>query len=194
MTLSTSAENCPATQVADLPCPSCDAGRTLITRGLCCRDLRSTLGSFATGVTVITARAPGGEPIGLTISSFNSVSLDPPLILWSLSLSSPNLEAFRSASHYAVNVLAAEQQWLSNRFAARGNDRFADLPQRPGLGGAPLIEGCCAWFECANEAQYPGGDHLIFVGHVERFAQGDAPSPLIFHNAGYRRLAPQAAD
>ena len=154
------------------------------------RDLRRTLGAFATGVTVVTARTPDGEPVGLTISSFNSVSLDPPLILWSLSLESPNLEAFRRASHYAVNVLAADQQWLSDRFAARRSDRFADLQQQPGLGGAPLLEGCCAWFECANDTQYPGGDHLIFIGRVERFAPGEAQSPLIFHRGSYRQLAP----
>ena len=154
------------------------------------RDLRRTLGAFATGVTVVTARTPDGEPVGLTISSFNSVSLDPPLILWSLSLESPNLEAFRRASHYAVNVLAADQQWLSDRFAARRSDRFTDLPQQPGLGGAPLLAGCCAWFECANDTQYPGGDHLIFIGRVERFAPSETQSPLIFHRGGYRQLAP----
>ena len=187
MTVST-----PETQAAiDLPCPSGAGGDAKLTseRRVCC-DLRSTLGSFATGITVITARADDGEPIGLTISSFNSVSLDPPLILWSLSVNSPRLEAFRSASHYAVNVLAADQQWLSDRFAGRRNDRFAELPQQAGLGGAPLLEGCCAWFECANEAQYPGGDHVIFVGRVERFAQGEAQSPLIFHGGRYRQLAP----
>ena len=193
MTVSTSAENRTETQAAaiDLPCPSNaggDAGRPAQRRECC--DLRSALGSFATGITVITARADDGEPIGLTISSFNSVSLDPPLILWSLSVNSPRLEAFRSASHYAVNVLAADQQWLSDRFAGRRNDRFADLPQLAGLGGVPLLEGCSAWFECANEAQHPGGDHLIFVGRVERFAQGESQSPLIFHGGRYRQLAP----
>lgn len=152
------------------------------------RDFRDTLGRFATGVTVITALSPEGTPVGLTISSFNSVSLDPPLILWSLSLNSPSLDSFRTASHYAVNVLSAEQQELSSRFASRVTNRFADLPYRPGLGGAPLLEGCCAWFECAPEALYPGGDHLILVGRVERFSPGPAQSPLIFHNARYNRL------
>ena len=196
MTLTTSSANCPeiTTNVADLPCETCDSGRTLSARGFCCRDFRSTLGCFATGVTVVTALDPDGDPIGLTISSFNSVSLDPPLILWSLSLGSPVLESFRNASHYSVNVLSAEQQNLSDRFASRSNERFADLPQRTGLGGAPLIEGCCAWFECSNEAHYPGGDHLIFVGHVERFAQGEAASPLIFHSSRYRQLAPPIMD
>lgn len=153
-----------------------------------CRDFRSTLGRFATGVTVVTALTADGRPIGVTISSFNSVSLDPPLILWSLSLSSPNLEAFRNASHYSVNILSADQQHLSNRFASSSNDRFADIATSPGLSDVPLIEGCCAWFECTNEAHYPGGDHLIFVGQVERFSQGKTESPLIFHNGRYRQL------
>ena len=173
MTVSTPVENRPETQATKA-----------------CRDLRSTLGSFATGITVITARTTDGEPIGLTISSFNSVSLEPPLILWSLSVNSPKLEAFRNASHYAVNVLSADQQWLSDRFAGRSNDRFADLTYRSGLSGAPLLEGCCAWFECANDTQHAGGDHIIFLGHVERVAQGEAQSPLIFHSGRYRTLAP----
>ncbi len=164
-------------------CPS--AGSTAATE---CRDFRAALGSYATGVTVITALTAEGEPVGVTISSFNSVSLEPPLILWSLSAASPKLAAFLSASHYAINVLAAGQQELSDRFASRRPDHFAGLPQRAGLGGAPLLEGCCAWFECTHEAQYPGGDHLILVGRVERYAVGEEASPLIFHGARYREL------
>lgn len=175
-------------------CQSCEAGQTLANNGLCCRDFRSALGCFATGVTVITALAPNGDPIGMTISSFNSVSLEPPLILWSLALTSPNLDAFRAASHYAVNVLSAGQQGLSDRFASRRADRFSGVAVRSGISGVPLLDGCCAWFECSNEAHYPGGDHLIFVGHVERFAQDDGQAPLIFHNASYRRLEKREAD
>ncbi len=190
MTRPTSTANCPETPAAvdDLLCQSCDTGRTLAAKGLCCRDFRSTLGSFATGVTIVTAMSPDNEPVGVTISSFNSVSIDPPLILWSLSLNSPLLETFRSASHYAINVLAADQQALSDRFASRSTNRFATLPVQTGLGGTPLIEGCCAWFECTHEAQYPGGDHLIFVGHVERFARGESEDPLVFHGARYRQI------
>ena len=103
-------------------------------------------------------------------------------------MNSPNIEAFCNARHYAVNVLSSQQQEISNRFASRMEDRFVDLPLRTGLSGVPLIEGCCAWFECSPEVQYPGGDHLILVGRVERFATGEAESPLIFHNAGYRKL------
>ena len=195
MTQTNAAATCPETPTvsADLPCATCDAGnapKKLVARNpdLNCRDFRRTLGSFATGITVITALGREGQPLGMTISSFNSVSLDPPLILWSLSLSSPSLEAFRNASHYAVNVLSAEQEQLSNRFASRNGNRFADVDVRPGLAGVPLIEGCCAWFECTQHAHYAGGDHLIFVGYVEQFEQNDAASPLIFHGGSYRRL------
>ena len=196
MTLTTAPENCPETPATalDLPCQNCDTGRVLSARGYCCRDFRSALGCFATGVTVITARAADGNPIGVTISSFNSVSLDPPLILWSLSLNSPNLAAFRGASHYAVNVLAAGQQNLSDRFASRRSDRFVDVSVHTGAAGVPLLDGCCAWFECSNEAHYPGGDHLIFVGHVEHFAQGEAQAPLVFHNGAYRHLDDETSD
>lgn len=192
MTLSTASQNCPETPaaLANLPCEGCDTGRSLAAQGYCCRDFRATLGSFATGVTVLTALDGNGGPMGVTISSFNSVSLDPPLILWSLSNESPNIEAFRSATHYAVNVLAADQQDISDRFAARSGDRFAGVPVRAGTHGAPLIEGCCATFECANEIQYAGGDHLIFVGRVEHFAQDAEKSPLIFHGGRYRELLP----
>lgn len=195
MSLSTNSGNCPETPAprADLPCETCDTGRELAAKGYCCRDFRNALGRFATGVTVVTALAADGEPIGVTISSFNSVSLDPPLILWSLSLQSPNLEAFRNASHYAVNVLASGQQALSDRFASRRSDRFADLPRHVGQAGVPLLDACCAWFECSHEAHYAGGDHLIFVGRVEHFAQGEA-APLIFHNGCYARLAGSDSD
>jgi flavin reductase (DIM6/NTAB) family NADH-FMN oxidoreductase RutF len=179
-----SASSCPVNDAERAPQQSSEE---------CFRSFRDALGQFATGVTVVTSVGLDGSPIGLTISSFNSVSLDPPLILWSLSLNSPNLEAFRKARYYAINVLSAEQTDVSYRFASRVENRFAGISQRTGLGGAPLIEGCSAWFECEAEAQYPGGDHLILVGRVVRFAQGTSESPLIFHNARYRRLESPAA-
>jgi flavin reductase (DIM6/NTAB) family NADH-FMN oxidoreductase RutF len=190
MPLPTSSSSCPETPAHqdNLPCESCPTSRSLQARDFDCRAFRDALGSFATGVTVVTAQAANGEPIGLTVSSFNSVSLDPPLILWSLSGSSPNLEAFRSASHYSINVLAVTQQQISDRFAARGGNRFAGLALRKGSNGVPLLEGCCSWFECSNEAQHAGGDHLIFVGRVTRFAQDDTQVPLIFHGGAYRKL------
>ncbi len=149
--------------------------------------LRAALGAFATGVTVITALAPNGHHIGLTVSSFNAVSLEPPLIVWSLSLRSHSLLAFREADRYAVNVLAQGQAELSQRFAMPLEDKFANLDLSYGLGGVPLLPGCCAWFECRNEARYSGGDHLILIGHVERYARSDK-EPLIFHGGRYRAL------
>ncbi len=148
------------------------------------REFRRSLGKFATGITVITTRSPDGRPIGFTANSFSSVSLDPPLVLWNLARTSPNLAHFERCSHYAVNVLAADQMALSQRFANSSADRFADLRFYEGAGGAPLIPGCCAWFECVNEARHPGGDHVIFVGRVERFARAERP-PLLYHGGHY---------
>lgn len=151
------------------------------------RDLRDALGAFATGVTVVTVLAPDGRYVGLTVSSFNTVSLEPPLIVWSLSLASANLGAFRNTRHYAVNVLAHDQAWLSRRFATRSEDKFDGLDLRPGLGGLPLLPGCCAYFECRGEAQHAGGDHVVFIGRIERFVRLEK-EPLVFHAGRYRRL------
>lgn len=128
--------------------------------------------------------------MGLTANSFSSVSLDPPLVLWSLAATSPNLEGFQRASHYAINVLTEAQEELSNHFATRQEDKFSSLEWTPGLGGAPLLPACHAHFEVRNEFHYPGGDHLIFVGHVERFSANPAVAPLLFHNGRYRQLQP----
>ncbi|TRZ65759.1 MAG: flavin reductase [Rhodocyclaceae bacterium] len=154
------------------------------------RDFRNALGCFATGVTVVTARDDGGKLAGLTVNSFASVSLDPPLVLWSLSLHTPALAVFRSCSHYAINVLAADQLELSDQFAKASDDqeRFADLAFDSGTGGTPLLRGCCARFECRNETRHDGGDHLIFVGWVEKYQYQDRP-PLLFQRGEYRWLA-----
>ncbi|HJW25767.1 MAG TPA: flavin reductase family protein [Rhodocyclaceae bacterium] len=153
------------------------------------RTLRNALGRYATGVAVVTAVDQDGHPIGLTVNSFAAVSLEPPLVLWSLAKSSHNAEAFRLASHHCINVLAADQVDISNRFATWPVDRFAGLAWRPGLGGAPRLEGCCARLEVKNAIQYPGGDHLIFVSQVERLDQVPDLPPLIFHGGRYRHLA-----
>lgn len=133
------------------------------------RLLRNALGKFGTGVTVITTRRAEGELVGLTASSFNTVSLEPPLVLWSLSASSPSMQAFRDATHFAVNVLALDQVWLSTHFSTPQPDKFAAVKWQAGLGGAPLLDGCIARFECRNAFRQEGGDHLIFIGRVERF-------------------------
>jgi 3-hydroxy-9,10-secoandrosta-1,3,5(10)-triene-9,17-dione monooxygenase reductase component len=148
------------------------------------REFRTALGAFATGVTVVTTRSPTGESVGLTANSFNSVSLQPPMVLWSLALNANSLPAFRQAQHWAVHVLAADQEALSNRFAARGTDKFAGLALDRGIGGVPLLHGCAARFQCRTAFQYEGGDHIIFVGEVLDFDRSDA-APLVFHAGGY---------
>lgn len=151
---------------------------------------RAALGRFATGVTIVTAMTPEGTPLGLTVSSFNSVSLNPPLVLWSLSLGSSSFPVLDACSHYAINVLAADQLELAKAFASRKNtDRFANVAWRRGPAGSPLIDGCTAWFECHNRSRYPEGDHCIFVGEVERCDHAQT-MPLVFH-AGDFDLTPQ---
>lgn len=153
---------------------------------------RNALGRFATGVTVITARDAEAGLVGITANSFSSVSLDPPMVLWSLSRTSSTLEYFRRARHFCVNVLAADQIELSNRFAGRHWQKFDGVPIREGLGGAPVLEGCAAVFECATSFVYEGGDHLIFVGEVQSFTQNDAPT-LLFHRGRYAVSGPHPA-
>ena len=146
--------------------------------------LRNALGQYATGVTIVTALDGEGRPTGLTVNSFASVSLDPPLVLWSLALTSACVPVFEACSHFAVNVLTIEQVVLSNRFATNGIDKFEGVQWTPGLGGAPILANVGAVFECSHEAHHPGGDHTIFIGRVERFTHGELP-PLIFHAGRY---------
>ncbi|HXE39572.1 MAG TPA: flavin reductase family protein [Azonexus sp.] len=153
------------------------------------RAFRNALGRFATGIAIVTAIDPDGNPIGLTVNSFSAVSLSPALVLWCLDNGSHSLEAFRHASHHAINILSVEQKDLSNRFATWPTDRFAGLPWQKGIGGAPVFPNCCATFEVANEAAHAGGDHTIFVGRVENFTETAGLAPLLFHAGQYRKLA-----
>ena len=148
-------------------------------------EFRSALGMFATGVTIVTARSADGAVIGLTANSFNSVSLEPPLVLWSLSRAAASLAVFSAGSHYAINVLAADQKSLAERFAMRGADRFAGVSFDQGAGGAPLLHGAAATFECFNRSRYEEGDHVIFVGEVERCTWRPGAAPLLFHGGRY---------
>lgn len=148
------------------------------------RRYRSALGAFATGVTIVTMRDADGRDVGLTANSFNSVSLEPPLVLWSLAKSARSLPAFLAASHFAVHVLAADQEELSLRFSTRGSEKFGSLELERGIAGVPLIRGCSARFQCRAAFQHDGGDHVIFVGAVESFDRTDRP-PLLFHGGRY---------
>ena len=155
-------------------------------------DFRSALGAFATGVTIVTASDGAGHDVGVTANSFNSVSLDPPMVLWSLARKSASLPAFSAASHFAVHVLAADQEALSNRFAQSGAEKFAGLQVARGAGATPLLEGTTARFECRTAYQYDGGDHVIFVGEVIAFARSERP-PLLFHGGRYGLAARKVA-
>lgn len=140
---------------------------------------------FATGVTIVTARTPAGELVGLTANSFNSVSLSPPLVLWSLSRMAGSMAALSAGSHYAVNILAADQKALAERFASRRTDRWADVPYTLSVCGAPLLDGAVASFECFNRSRYEEGDHVIFVGEVERCSHRPGAAPLLFHGGKF---------
>ncbi|MES2785471.1 MAG: flavin reductase family protein [Pseudomonadota bacterium] len=149
------------------------------------KEFRTALGTFATGVTIVTTRSAQGETVGLTANSFNSVSLDPPLVLWSLSQAAASLAHFRAGSHYAIHVLAADQKPLAERFALKGGDRWTGVSFTEGMGGAPLLSGACATFECFNRSRYDEGDHVIFVGEVERCSLRPGASPLLYHGGRY---------
>ena len=151
------------------------------------RDFRSALGTFATGVTIITAMGSDGKPYGLTCNSFASVSINPPLVLWSLGMYSQGLPVFQNASHFAVNVLGASQQALASKFAKSSDDKFGGVEWTPGLGRAPLLADCVANFQCRAANRYYGGDHVIFLGAVESYAY-NRKEPLLFVRGGYGRF------
>lgn len=148
------------------------------------RLFRNALGAFATGVTVITTRSAEGADVGVTANSFNSVSLDPPMILWSIGKTSSSLAAFMEAERFAVHILSAEQEMLSGRFAKSGTDKFAGLSVSRGIGDVPLLEGCAARFQCRIAFRHEAGDHYILVGDVEAFDH-DGHAPLAFHSGRY---------
>ncbi|MBT3436800.1 MAG: MarR family transcriptional regulator [Oceanospirillaceae bacterium] len=148
------------------------------------REFRDALSSFATGVTVVTCLDANGEPVGATASSFNSVSMDPPLILWSITKTAYSADAFINAKHFVVNVLGADQTDISNKFARSGTDKFADVEVEKGIGGVPMLPGTITCFECEAWATYDGGDHEIIVGQVKAM-RSTAGSGLVFYRGAY---------
>ncbi|MES2977517.1 MAG: flavin reductase family protein [Pseudomonadota bacterium] len=148
-------------------------------------EFRGALGMFATGVTIITARTAAGKLVGLTANSFNSVSLSPPLVLWSLGRSAASMSALSAGSHYAINILSADQKELAERFAGKRDERWKDVGFSDGHCGAPLLTGAAATFECFNRSRYEEGDHVIFVGEVERCSHRAGASPLLYHGGKF---------
>ncbi|WP_076593507.1 flavin reductase family protein [Herminiimonas arsenitoxidans] len=148
------------------------------------RHFRDALSQFATGVTIITTRLEDGSFLGLTASSFNSVSLTPPLVLWSLGQAAKSLPVFTGNSHYVINILAADQAALAIQFSKPSKDRFAGVDFTLSPTGLPILSGVAAWFECHNRSRYPEGDHVIFVGEVE-CCDVRAQAPLVFHGGRF---------
>jgi flavin reductase (DIM6/NTAB) family NADH-FMN oxidoreductase RutF len=172
--------------VSDAPItPQCDTGEPYDPR-----DFRNALSTFATGVAIVTTVDAQGAPIGFTCNSFSSVSLSPPLVLWSLSLRSPSLSTFLQAPHFAVNILAADQLPLARRFSQSLPNKFDGVPFAEGTRGVPLIAGAAAQLECRNETRYYSGDHVIFIGHVLHYVWREC-APLVFWRCGYSEVGPE---
>ncbi len=155
-------------------------------------EFRRALGAFTTGVTVVTTHGETHGDIGLTANSFNSVSLDPPLVLWSLARAARSVEAFTTCDYFAIHVLAADQEEISSRFAQRGVDKFLGLELERGPARIPLLKSCAARFICNTRYQYEGGDHIIFVGEVVDFSYWQRP-PLLFYGGKYGQIQPREA-
>ncbi|HYQ99600.1 MAG TPA: flavin reductase family protein [Casimicrobiaceae bacterium] len=153
------------------------------------RQFRDALAQFATGVTIIAVRRGDGRYVGFTANSFNSVSLEPPLVVWSLNRSAESLAAFQAAERYAINVLAHDQVELARRFSRPHVDRFSGVAYRLGAADAPLIDGCIAWFECRHHATYRTGDHVLFLGEVETCERRSGRG-LVFHHGRYGTTRP----
>jgi len=149
--------------------------------------LRAALGGFATGVTIVTCRTATGARIGLTVNSFNALSLEPPMVLWSLRLASPSLAAFDGASHFAINVLAEAQVDLSRRFASTVPAKFDEGLWGQGVAGVPVLAGCAATFECELASHQVAGDHRLYLGRVVALTSQPVP-PLVYHAGRYHLL------
>jgi flavin reductase (DIM6/NTAB) family NADH-FMN oxidoreductase RutF len=152
------------------------------------REFRNALGSFATGVTIVTARSRTGEPLGLTANSFNSVSLDPPLVLFSLNRKAYSLRSFEEAGNFAINVLRDDQQDISEVFAQALTDKWQGFAFETWESGAPILTHALAVFDCATHAVHDGGDHLIFVGRVLKFANDPRGKPLLYFRGNYGQV------
>jgi len=154
------------------------------------RKFRNALGCFTTGVAVITTQLEGRPPIGITVNSFSSVSLDPPLVLWSLDRKSDTLPVFEAVTSFTVNVLREDHRDISSRLAKQGDHSLEGLAVRTGVfNGCPALEDALAHFECSVEARHDGGDHIIFIGRVLHFEYSEDGRPLLYHRGSYQGLA-----
>lgn len=176
----------PVTAILNNGCMNVSANRSSDTPdSLSAPAFRAALGMFATGVTIVATRRPDGTPVGMTVNSFNAVSLAPPLVLWSLARTASAMPVFEGCTHYAVSVLGVGQKALAERFASRAPGRWDGVACTDGAGGAPLIEGAVATFECRSRSRYGEGDHTIFVGEVLRCSRLAGAPPLLFHGGRF---------
>ena len=174
-----------------------EAASTPAAAGFSSKDFRAALGSFATGVTVVTTANPGGHGYGMTVNAFSSVSLDPPLVLVCAISGQTGSEEIDRNRCFAVNILALDQEPLSGYFASRdrprGRDAFRDVDHRIGVSGSPLLDGVVAYLDCALHSSYTVGDHEIFIGEVLDLHVEPGAEPLLFHGGSYRFLRPKTA-
>ena len=158
-------------------------------QGIDPRELRGVLGCFATGVCVVTTVGDEGRPVGMTINSFSSVSLDPPLILWSIGLNTPSRSAFQTHGSFAINIMSAAAKDTTLKFARPSDDKFKGIDWAQGINGVPVLQEALAVLECKVENQIVSGDHEIFIGRVLRIDQNEG-DPLLFHKGGFASLGP----
>jgi flavin reductase (DIM6/NTAB) family NADH-FMN oxidoreductase RutF len=147
-------------------------------------DYRNALGKFGTGVAIVSTKTSNHLPVGITINSFNSVSLDPPIVLWSLNKQSPSLKAFDDTGKFVIHVLSKDQIDLSKRFSSRIEEKFANVEYELGSLGVPLITGCSAFFECTTWLRQVVGDHILFLGRVENFNSTEKEA-LLYYKGRY---------
>jgi flavin reductase (DIM6/NTAB) family NADH-FMN oxidoreductase RutF len=153
------------------------------------QEFRKAMGCYATGITVITSLSAAGKPVGMTVNSFNSVSLDPPLVLFSLDRKATHFADFMAASYFGVNILAEEQQQLSRVFSTQGIDRWEGVVYEKWETGSPILPGTLASFDCVTEARHDGGDHIIFIGRVLKLGFAPEGTPLLYYRGRYDQLA-----
>lgn len=153
------------------------------------REFRNALGWFATGVAVVTTNTEQGDAIGITVNSFSSVSLEPPLVLWCLDKSSDTLETFSTCSSFTISILNASQEGTSNQLATPGQHQLEGLVATDGVNGCKGLADALARFECEVETRHDAGDHIIFIGRVVDFFSAEQGAPLIYHRGGYQALA-----
>ena len=163
-----------------------------MTSDICVNEasFRAALGRFATGVVIVTAHNQAGRPRAITVNAFTSVSLDPPLVLFCLGKSAFHFDVFAEAKAFAINVLSADQEALSNRFAQESEDDLTDLSTRTLSTGSPILPGCLTALDCRTEKQCDAGDHLIVIGRVHAIDEIANSEPLLYFESGYRGLRP----